>query len=181
MTAPALFLDRDGTLVDDPGFLRNPDQVALIPGVVPALRRFIAAGYRPIVVTNQSGIARGIIRPDQYEAVARRIEELLAREDVALAATYMCPHHPELTGPCDCRKPGLGHYRRAAAEHRVVLERSLWVGDRPTDLEPARHLGGRGFLVLTGGGREHAAAARAQGFEVAADLPAVADRVLGPQ
>lgn len=179
MSHPAVFLDRDGTLVDDPGFLADPGQVALLPGAARAIRALAEGGYRVVVVTNQSGIARGRITWEQYRQVAERVRELLAAEGAALDATYVCPHHPAFTGPCDCRKPGLAHYRLAASEHGIDLARSVWIGDRMTDLEPARAFGGRAILVLTGLGGRLDDDPRAVGIEVAHDLAEAARSILG--
>jgi histidinol-phosphate phosphatase family protein len=104
------------------------------------------AGVVVVVVTNQSGIARGYLDRDDYARVARRVDELLAREGARVDATYMCPHHPGITGPCDCRKPGVGMYRQAIADHDLDAARSLFVGDRWRDVVPGRALGG--FCVL---------------------------------
>ena len=150
----AVFLDRDGTLIREREYLADPEGVALLPGVVEALRLFRKAGLALVVVTNQSGIARGLYTLEDYEAVARRLDEKLREEGVMLDATYFCPHHPDFTGPCDCRKPALGMYLRAAAELDLDLPRSFFVGDRQKDLTPAVSLGGSGFLVRTGYGRE---------------------------
>ncbi len=148
---PAAFLDRDGTIIVDTGFVRDPSQVQLIPGSAKAIRRLNQAGWAVVVVTNQSGIARGIITWEQYHAVARRIDELLAAEGARIDATYVCPHHPEITGPCECRKPGLAHYRAAIETLELDPARSVFIGDRLTDLEPAGQLGGTGVLVRAGG------------------------------
>jgi D-glycero-D-manno-heptose 1,7-bisphosphate phosphatase len=176
---PAVFLDRDGTLVDDPGFLNDPERVRLLPGAAPAVRRLAEAGYAVVVVTNQSGIARGLISWEQYQQVARRVEQLLAAEGARLAAVYTCPHHPDLTGPCDCRKPGLALYRQAAADLSLALDRSIWIGDRMTDLEPARAFGGRAVMVLTGQGGRVDDQPEQLGIEIVADLAAAATRLLG--
>jgi histidinol-phosphate phosphatase family protein len=112
-----------------------------------------------IVVTNQSGIARGLVTEDQYHATSRRLEELLAAEGAHLQAQYHCPHHPEFTGPCDCRKPGTSLYRVAADRFGLDLAASWWVGDRRRDVQPARLLGGRGILLASpaaGGGTDPA-------------------------
>jgi histidinol-phosphate phosphatase family protein len=167
---PGAFLDRDGAIIEDTGFVRDPQTVRLVRGAGEAIRRLNDAGWPVVVVTNQSGIARGRLTEGDYIAVARRIEELLAAEGAWIDATYMCPHWPELSGPCDCRKPGLRHYRTAIAAHEIDPARSIFVGDKLTDLEPARALGGRGVLVLTGEGTKWATAAAEQGFDVAADL-----------
>jgi histidinol-phosphate phosphatase family protein len=174
----AAFLDRDGTLVPDPGYIRDPSLVELLPGVPEALTRLRGAGYRLIVVTNQSGIARGWISWEDYYAVAARIDRLLAAHGVALDATYVCPHFPAVTGPCACRKPGPAHYRNAAGRFGLDLTRSLWFGDRLSDLEPARATGGRGILVQTGEGRAATEQARAAGFDVAPDLGTATDLVI---
>lgn len=174
----AAFLDRDGTIIEDPGFLRDPDQVRLIPGAAEAIGRLRAGGWRIVVVTNQSGIARGLMTEAEYQAVARRVEELLVAHGAATDATFHCPHHPDATGACECRKPGTLHYRTAAMQLDVDLAASVWIGDRMTDLLPGRTLGGRSILVTTGQGFAVAAGAKGEGFEVVADLAAAADLVL---
>jgi D-glycero-D-manno-heptose 1,7-bisphosphate phosphatase len=184
MSRPAVFLDRDGTIVPDTGFLRDAGTVTLLPGAGPAIGRVRAAGFAVIVVTNQSGIARQLVSWDEYQAVARAIDRLLADHGATIDATYVCPHHPELTGPCQCRKPGTKHYLDAARAHALDLSRSVWIGDRITDLLPARVLGGRGILVETGQGSAEAQSALREGFEVAADLGGAVgllDLPVGPQ
>lgn len=169
---PAVFLDRDGTLIDDPGFLNQPEQVHLLPGVGPAVRQLNDADLRAIVVTNQSGIARGLFTIDTYFAIERRLNELLLSEGARLDAHYFCPHLPELTGPCECRKPGTLLYRQAAERFGLDLHASWWIGDRVRDLEPAKTLGGMGILVETGEGPGESESARRLGFPVVADLSA---------
>jgi D-glycero-D-manno-heptose 1,7-bisphosphate phosphatase len=175
---PAVFLDRDGTLVEDPGYLHRPDDVRLLPGAARAVARLNEAGYLVVVVTNQSGIARGLYDVAAYEAVQRRLDELLAAAGARLDGAYLCPHHPDHTGPCACRKPGLRLFEEAAAALAIDLRRSWFVGDKVSDIEPAHALGGRGLLVETGDGAAHAAAARALGVPVVADLSAAADRIV---
>lgn len=175
---PAVFLDRDGTLVDDPGFLRDPEGVRLLPRAAAAVARLNAARFAVVVVTNQSGLAQGFITPTEYRAVERRVAELLEREGARLDATYHCPHYPSVTGPCECRKPGTLLYRQACADLGLDPGRSWGVGDRVTDLEPVRSLGGRGILVRTGTGSDHAARAMEAGFPVEDDLEAAVARIL---
>ncbi len=146
-TRRAAFLDRDGTLIRDAHYLRDPAKVELLEDVVPALKALRDADYALIVITNQSGIARGLVTEAEYEAVRARLDALLAAEGVALTATYHCPHEPERSGPCECRKPGTLLHRRAAAAHEVDLARSVYIGDRFRDVAPALALGGRGILV----------------------------------
>lgn len=175
---PAVFLDRDGTLVEDPGFQRDPAAVRLLPGAAAAVRRLNDAGLTVVVVTNQSGIARGFITAVEYAAVERRIGELFAQAGARIDATYHCPHYQEVGGPCECRKPGTLLYRSAASDLGLDLGASWGVGDRVSDLEPVRKLGGRALLVRTGTGREHEAAALSAGFDAVDDLAAAADRIL---
>ena len=178
---PAVFLDRDGTLVHDPGFLRDPSAVRLLPGAAEAVARLNLAGLVVVVVTNQSGIAQGFITPDEYAAVEERVAELFGALGARIDGTYHCPHYPSVGGPCECRKPGTLLYRRAAEERRLDLRASWGVGDRLSDLEPLRSLGGRAILVRTGTGADHVSQAAAAGFPVADDLGAAVDQILGGQ
>jgi histidinol-phosphate phosphatase family protein len=100
-----------------------------------------------IVITNQSGIARGMLTEVDYERVRARVDDLLAERGAYIDAHYHCPHHPDFTGPCDCRKPKLGLFERAAHEHAIHAASSLFVGNRWSDVEPALHYGARGVLV----------------------------------
>ncbi len=144
---PAAFIDRDGTLITDANYLSRPDQLRLIPGVSAAIRTLNDAAVPVIVVTNQSGIARGYLTPEQYCKVERALGGMLRDAGAVLAGSYHCPHLPEISGPCDCRKPGIALFQLAAEEHRLALDRSLYVGDRWRDVSPAVVLGGTGMLV----------------------------------
>lgn len=144
---PAVFLDRDGTIIHDAEYLRDPKDVELLPGAAAAITRLNAQGLPVIVVTNQSGIARGLLTPDDYTAVRARLDELLAINGARIDASYVCPHHPDVTGACACRKPATLLYRQAASEHAIDVTRSTFVGDRWRDLAPALELGGRGILI----------------------------------
>jgi D-glycero-D-manno-heptose 1,7-bisphosphate phosphatase len=175
---PAAFVDRDGTIIAEAHYLADPERVVLVPGAAGALARLAAAGYAVVVVTNQSGIARGLYGEAAYRAVQARLEALLAEAGVRLDGVYHCPHHPDFTGPCDCRKPATGLFLEAARALDLDLARSVFIGDRLKDVEPARMLGGTGILVRTGYGAAHAAQAGAA-FAVVADLAAAVDRVLG--
>jgi D-glycero-D-manno-heptose 1,7-bisphosphate phosphatase len=145
--ALAVFLDRDGTIIEDAGYLRDPAGVRLLPGAAHAIRQLNEQGLIVVVATNQSGIARGLLTLDEYSATERRVDELLALEGARIDAHYFCPHLPELSGPCDCRKPGSLLYRQAAERFGIDLSRSWWVGDRLRDVLPAETFGGRGILV----------------------------------
>ncbi len=147
LTRPALFIDRDGTIIADAHYLADPSGVRLLPGASAAIARANMSGVLVIVVTNQSGIARGLITAAQYEAVRARTDRLLGEHGARVDATYHCPHWPASTGACDCRKPRLGMYRAAAADFGVDLARSAYIGDRWRDVQPARETGGIGVLV----------------------------------
>jgi D-glycero-D-manno-heptose 1,7-bisphosphate phosphatase len=170
----AVFLDRDGTIVEDPGYLHEPAKVRLLPGVGEALRQLRDAGYLVITVSNQSGIARGLYAVADYAAVQRRLGELLAAHGAQIDGSYFCPHHPQFTGPCQCRKPGVKLFRDAQTALGIDFTRSYWVGDRLSDVEPAHTLGGQAILLGSGHGAAHRARASALGVTVAADLPAAA-------
>jgi D-glycero-D-manno-heptose 1,7-bisphosphate phosphatase len=144
---PAVFLDRDGTIIHDAEYLRDPKDVELLPGAARAIARLNAQGLPVIAVTNQSGIARGLLTYDDYASVSARLTELLAAEGARIDASYFCPHHPDFTGVCDCRKPATLLYRQGAAEHAIDLTRSTFVGDRWRDVAPALALGGHGILI----------------------------------
>jgi phosphoribosylglycinamide formyltransferase 1 len=142
--ATVVFLDRDGTIIRDEHYLADPARVVLIDGAAEAIARLREAGIAVVVITNQSGIARGLMTPAQYEAVRRRLDEL-----VTVDATYMCPHHPDVDGSCDCRKPGLGLYRRAIADLGLDGARVVLIGDKWSDIAAAEALGGYGILVAS--------------------------------
>ncbi len=146
---PAVFLDRDGTINVDTHYLRRTEDVELIPGAAEAIARLNAAGIPVIVVSNQSGIGRGLLTQAEYDSVRARIEELLARAGARVDATYICPHAPSPDGAtrCECRKPGTLLFRTAAAEHSIDLSRSTFIGDRWRDVSPASELGGNAILV----------------------------------
>jgi D-glycero-D-manno-heptose 1,7-bisphosphate phosphatase len=146
-TVPALFIDRDGTLIADAHYLADASRVQLLPGASTAVARANAAQVPVVVVTNQSGIARGLITTAQYEAVRDQTNALLSSNGAAVLATYHCPHWGHPKEPCECRKPGLGMYREAAAAYQLDLMRSAYIGDRWRDVQPALATGGIGILV----------------------------------
>ncbi len=174
----AVFLDRDGTIIEDVAFLRDKSQVRLLPDAATAIKRLNDSGFLAIVVTNQSGIARGLVSRNDYRLAQKQVDELLAQQGARLDAHYFCPHLPELTGPCDCRKPGVLLYRQAAEQFQVDFSRSWWVGDRMRDVLPAEALGGRGILVLTGAGPAEAGDEKATRFPQTDDLAAAVDLIL---
>lgn len=177
---PAAFLDRDGTIIHDAEYLGDPSGIRLLRGAAAAITQLNAAAWPVIVVTNQSGIARGLLTADDYERVRLRLDERLAACGAHVDATMMCPHHPDFTGPCECRKPGVLLYEQAAAAHGLDLARSVYVGDRWRDVAPAVHFGGRGFLLRSGAATDEdfARAERAQRVEIADSLREAVARML---
>jgi D-glycero-D-manno-heptose 1,7-bisphosphate phosphatase len=145
---PAAFLDRDGTIIRDSNYLRDPADIVLLPDAPAAIRRLNERDIAVIVVTNQSGIARGLLNDNDYQAVRARLDDMLLASGARIDASYMCPHHPDVSGACECRKPGTGLYRRAIVEHDLDGARSLYVGDRWRDVAPARSFGGTGIMLL---------------------------------
>lgn len=153
---PAAFLDRDGTLIVDREYLADPEGVELVPGTVEALHLLRDAGYSLVVVTNQSGIGRGLYTEADYQAVRRRLDEVLAAQGIHLDGSWHCPDDPR-QGDVPCRKPNTGMHHAATEALGLDPTRSIFVGDRVSDVLPALALGGRGILVRTGYGLEHEA------------------------
>lgn len=179
-TRRAVFVDRDGTLIVDKHYLKDPRLVELMPQSTNAVRRFNYALVPVIVVTNQSGIARGLLTEDDYRAVRARVDDLFEERGAFIDDHYHCPHHPDFTGPCDCRKPGIGMLEKAIKEHQVDAASSLFVGDRLRDLLPAKSYGARGILVpSTATDSRDVEQALSLGFEVATSLTEVAVMYLG--
>jgi D-glycero-D-manno-heptose 1,7-bisphosphate phosphatase len=174
---PAVFLDRDGTLIAERDYLADPAGVELIPGALSALRSLREAGLALVIVTNQSGITRGLYSEEDYSRVTERLESLFAEAGIRMDGIYHCPHHPDFDGGCDCRKPGPGMYAKAARELGLDLRRSFYVGDKLSDVLPARRFGGEGLLVRTGYGLEWEPQAPAW-VDVVDDVAGAADRIL---
>lgn len=137
MRRKALFLDRDGTLIVDVGYPRDPARVEILSGAVEALRGY--SDYALVVISNQSGIARGLITEDEWRAVHERFVELFANEGITFAGSYYCKHGPD--DGCACRKPEPGMLRQAARELDLDLAQSIMIGDKPSDVEAGRRAG----------------------------------------
>ena len=204
---PAVFLDRDGTLSEEIGYIHEADiaRYALLPRTAEGLKRLAAAGYALVVLTNQSGVARGYFPASTVEKVHARLRELLAAQGARVDAIYYCPHHPEplaaadngqmpagrvvatpvaaLNIDCDCRKPKPGLAMTAASELGLDLAKSWMLGDKNADLGLAKAAGLQGgILVRTGYGEETLKKLQDKGQTptyVAADLMAAADIILG--
>lgn len=147
MTRRAAFLDRDGTIIEDVSFIARREQVQLRPGAAEAIRLLNENDVAVVVITNQSGIARGMFTVADYEAVRDRLGEVLAERGSRIDASYYCPHHPDFSGPCECRKPGRLLFDEAIADLGIDAAASMFAGDRVRDVLPARTYGGTGFLV----------------------------------
>ncbi len=146
--APAIFLDRDGTLMEDVDYCRDPADVRIYPGVAENLRKLRDHGFENIIVTNQSGIARGLVTPAEYEAV--HVELLRQLGPGLITAAYFCPDHPD--SPSERRKPAPGMILDAARAHRLDLPRSWMIGDKTSDIVSGQRAGTRTILVETGYG-----------------------------
>jgi D-glycero-D-manno-heptose 1,7-bisphosphate phosphatase len=170
MSRKAAFIDRDGVLNEERAFVHRVEDFALLPGVIEALRLLKAAGYLLVVITNQSGIARGLYSEADYLALTRHMSERLAAAGITLDAVEYCPHLPDAPldryrVECDCRKPKPGMLRRAIRALGIEPGASLLVGDRLSDVEAGRAAGiGRCFLVRTGYELPQAALTRADGI-----------------
>ena len=148
----AVFLDRDGTIAHEVGYVNHPDRFRVYAFAPLAVRLLNESGFRVFVVTNQSGVARGYFTQDLLDEVHRRLQESIARGGGRLSAIYACPHLPNAGESCDCRKPLPGMLHHAARDHAVDLSRSWVVGDMITDVEMAHAAGARGILLRTGYG-----------------------------
>ncbi len=166
---PAVFVDRDGTLNREVHYLRRVRDLRLIRGAAEGVRRLRRAGFAVVMVTNQSAVARGLLDLPGLEQIHRVLSSRLARQGALLDGIYACPHHPDWTGTCRCRKPGSGLVRRAVRELGLDLQASYVVGDSAADLGLAATVGARGVLVLTGHGRRTARALDPEGQGLRAD------------
>lgn len=176
-----VLLDRDGTINVDRDYLSDPAELEFIPGSVAGLKRLAGLGLGLVVITNQSGVARGLIRPQELAAVHQRLLDLLAAEGLDLERIYACPHGPG--DGCRCRKPDVGLVEQAARELQFDPRQSFLVGDKASDIELGRRVGATTLLVRTGYGAETVAAGDAKADHVVEDLAQAAEVIqslLGP-
>lgn len=148
---PAIFLDRDGTLIEDAGFLRDVGEVVFYQQTYSALRRL--SDFALFIVTNQSGIAKGYVRAEEALAVNDYVVRCLAEAGIGIRAVYCCPH--QRSDECECMKPRPFFLQMAERDHQIDLTRSFVVGDHPSDVELAHAVGAKGIYVLTGHGVKH--------------------------
>lgn len=144
---PALFLDRDGTIITDEHFLNDWSRIRLMPGAASSIARANRAGIPVVIITNQSGIGRGLITQEQYDQVAARLIDMLSIDGAEIDATYYCADHPDVPESESCRKPGILMYQRASRDLGLDLTRSAYIGDKWRDVQPALTTGGLGILV----------------------------------
>lgn len=183
----AVFMDRDGTVSEEVGYVNHLSRYKVFPTTPMAIKMLNEAGLKTILITNQAGVARGYFTEDMILRVHNRLVEELAAGGAKLDGIYYCPHHPTVGEPpyradCNCRKPKTGLLERAAAEHNIDLSRSFMIGDRISDIELIKKVGGRGVMVMTGYGLGEYEYQR-NGWRVdpdyiAADLPAATEWIL---
>ena len=157
MKKPAVFMDRDGTVNEQMGYINHLDRFVLLPGAGKAIRLLNEAGYLTIIVSNQSGVARGYFPVDLVYRVHDKMNALIKEEGAVLDGIYFCPHYPDGKIPpygmkCDCRKPGIGLINKASASFDIDMENSHVIGDRCSDIEMAHKAGLKGIMVKTGYG-----------------------------
>lgn len=167
MKRAAVFVDRDGTINKDPGYLSDPEAFEFIPGAGAGMRLLSDAGFAIVIISNQSGVARGLITPSQLSEIHERMKSRLRKEGVELDGIFYCPHHPD--EGCSCRKPSTGLVLEAASGLDLDLGPSYFVGDTISDIKTGRNAGLRTVLVLTGEGRRFLDEARSLGVDHVAE------------
>jgi D-glycero-D-manno-heptose 1,7-bisphosphate phosphatase len=155
----AIFIDRDGTLIDEVSYLRMLEDLRFTPRAAEALRTFHNLGYLNIVITNQSAVARGLLSPKALNKIHNKLKLMAKEEDAMIHDIFFCPHFPEgrvapFNIECDCRKPKPGMLHQAAAKHKIDLQQSILIGDKSSDLQLAKNVDARPVLVLTGSGSQ---------------------------
>jgi histidinol-phosphate phosphatase family protein len=146
------FLDRDGTIIEDKVFLGNPDEIEFFPGAIQAIKILRKSGYKIVVISNQSGIGRGILTKEMVKGVNECLLQRLKEKDAPADALYFCPHHPD--DSCDCRKPKTGMIKKAVTELKLDLKNAVVIGDHLCDIQLGKNIGAKTVLVLTGHGKK---------------------------
>ncbi|MDB4470695.1 D-glycero-beta-D-manno-heptose 1,7-bisphosphate 7-phosphatase [Deltaproteobacteria bacterium] len=180
---PAVFLDRDGTINVEKDYLIDPAEFDFIPGVPAALKKLQDAGYLLVVVSNQSGVARGYFSEEQVDKLHQHMVAMLTEAGVSLDGIYFCPHHPsaglgDYLQNCNCRKGKPGMLQRAAVELDIDLQKSYMVGDKVADIQAGHAVGCKTILVCTGYGQNFVRDAMQYGAEIVADLPDAVKKIL---
>jgi len=148
--AKFLILDRDGVLVKDKGYVHKTKDLELLPDVIEGLQKFRDAGYKFIVISNQAGVARKLYTPKDAENFNQELISKLATLGIKIEKIYICPHHPDFTGPCYCRKPEPGLAKLASKEFNINLKESIFIGDKDSDIEFGKNCGGVTVLIDNG-------------------------------
>ncbi|MBI5681868.1 MAG: D-glycero-beta-D-manno-heptose 1,7-bisphosphate 7-phosphatase [Deltaproteobacteria bacterium] len=164
----AVFLDRDGTINEDSGYIDSPDRLVIIDGAPSAIKKLNSEGFKVVVISNQSGVGRGYFSKEIADSINKKLEDTLKQEDVHLDGIYYCPHHPD--DNCKCRKPRTGLLEIAGEELGIDISKSYVVGDKVSDIELALNAGCKGVLVLTGFGKEHKKIIKTKPSYIANDL-----------
>jgi D-glycero-D-manno-heptose 1,7-bisphosphate phosphatase len=179
----AVFVDRDGTVTEETGYLSDPDKVRVLQNVSEALRRLNGIEVPVVVISNQSGVARGMFTVEDVEKVNQRMRDLLAAEGAFVDAIYYCTHHPDYDIECDCRKPRPGLLIKASRELGISLPQSFMVGDKLIDIQAGKAAGSSTVFVRTGDGEKELQKTRGEILAIAdricADLPEAVDWILG--
>jgi len=182
----AVFLDRDGTIIEDVGDLNNPIDIKFIPGSIEAIKKLNQAGYKVVVITNQSGVARGLIREDMLQTIDKTVQKTILAGGGQLDAIYYCPHHPQhghypYKRVCNCRKPGPGMILKAAKDLKLDLAQSYMIGDKISDVEAGINAGVKPILVLTGQSARFKEKAAEKMVAICQDLNQAVDSILNKQ
>ena len=172
----AVFLDRDGTIIEDSGYVSSPDQIKFIPGAIAAVKQLNEAGYQVVIISNQAGIARGLLSEDMLQTIDKIIHRQILNGGGHIDASYYCPHHPEhgvypYKQDCDCRKPHPGLIKKAVRDHNIELSGSFMVGDKSSDIETGKRAGVKTVFVRTGHGREEEKTLKIKPDHVSDNLP----------
>ncbi|MFH1386439.1 MAG: D-glycero-beta-D-manno-heptose 1,7-bisphosphate 7-phosphatase [bacterium] len=179
----AVFLDRDGTIIEDTGYIKSPKEIKFIPGAIEAIKQLQLAGYKIIIISNQAGVARGYYSEDMLQTIDKTVHRLVLHGGAHIDASYYCPHHPEhgvypYKQECDCRKPFPGLIKKAEKDLKLDLSRSFMVGDKTTDIEAGQKAGVKTVMVLTGRGKEEQNMVANKPNYLADDLEAAAAWIL---
>ena len=155
----AVFLDRDGTIIEDSGYINSPEQIKFIPGSIEAIKKLNDAGYKVVIISNQAGIARGLLSEDMLQTIDKIIHRQILSGGGHIDASYYCPHHPEhgvypYKQDCECRKPHPGLIKKAVKDKELELAGSFMVGDKSSDIETGKRAGVKTVFVRTGHGQE---------------------------
>ncbi len=171
----AVFLDRDGTLIEDPGSISSPDQIKFIPGAIEAVKQLNEAGYKVVIISNQAGIARGLLSENMLQTIDKIVHREVLSGGGHIDASYYCPHHPEhgvypYKQDCECRKPHPGLIKRAVRDRQLELDGSFMIGDKSSDIETGRRAGVKTIFVRTGHGSEEEKKLKEKPDHIAGDL-----------